>query len=242
MLLLSLLWRLLLWSAGPVAASAPVETFPATIGGATVMVDVHASDGPTLGAVVLVHGFLRARTTMSGHAAALAKVGATVFVPDLPSLTDSRENAAALVDLVAQIRSGGFGRKLPRVVLAGFSAGGLATLLAAKADGVVGYVGLDAFDRPSGIGLAAARSLHVPAILLRGPRTFCNAYGIAAPWAEALPSLLWEQTIEDASHCDFESPTDAWCTFFCGATDPARQRAVADGLLRAAERLLRSAP
>jgi hypothetical protein len=39
----------------------------------------------------------------------------------------------------------------------GFLAGGLSALLATHALGVVGYIGLDPFDRPGGAGLDAAR-------------------------------------------------------------------------------------
>lgn len=210
--------------------------------GRTVRADVYRPDGTPRGTVVLAHGFLRSRTTMAGHATALARDGALVIVPDLPSWTDSRENGRALVELVARVRAGAFGAPIGRVMLVGFSAGGLAALLAAASPGVVAYVGLDAFDRPGGIGLEAARTLRTPAFLVRGPSSFCNAYDIAAPWSAVLPVLAEERTIAGASHCDFEAPTDRWCTLLCGATDPARQQAVRDALRFAVERFLPSAP
>jgi hypothetical protein len=104
-------------------------------------------------------------------------------------------------------------------------------LLAADAPGVVGYVGLDPFDRPNGVGLEAARKLMVPAFLLRGPSAACNAYSIAEPWANALPQLVQDHQLAVGSHCDFESPTDGLCTFVCGDTDPQNQSAVSAFLL-----------
>ncbi len=68
----------------------------------------------------------------------------------MPDLTffDSRENAKLLVELIDQLQAGKLAPSVDRIVLVGFSAGGLATLLAAASPSVVGYVGLDSFDRP----------------------------------------------------------------------------------------------
>ena len=219
-------------------ARAEAETVEIELSGRLVQADVHRPDVPARAAVVVAHGFMRSRATMTGHAQALARHGLLAIAPDLPSLTDSRDNGRALGELVARIRAGGFGAPVERVVLVGFSAGGLAALLAAASPGVVGYVGLDAFDRPGGVGREAARKLAVPAVLVHGTPTFCNAYGISAPWSTALPALLEERVIEGASHCDFEWPTDRACTIFCGATDADRQRVVRETLLSAVERFL----
>src|SRR5512143_2502088 len=186
------------------------------VGGRTTTVDVYTPDAvPARGTVVIAHGFTRDRTTMRGHALALAAAGAVVIVPDLPYLVDSRDNARAL-------------RDLPRhFVMIGFSAGGLSALLAADAPGVVGYIGLDPFDRPSHVGLDAARRLAVPAFMLRGPSAACNAFLIADPWLGAFPRLASSRQIVAATHCDFEAPTDGWCRLVCGEETPAHQAEVA---------------
>jgi hypothetical protein len=57
-----------------------------------------------------------------------------------------------------------------------------------------------------------------------------------------LKSLVEDRVIDEASHCDFESPTDRLCQVFCGDAAPARQAivrqtlhdAVRDWLLRPA--------
>jgi pimeloyl-ACP methyl ester carboxylesterase len=226
--------------AGTVAAQ--TQTMEMQLAGQGTLVDVTApsgvSAGPPRGAVVLAHGFTRSRATMAGHAEALGQAGFWVVVPDLPYLMDSRDNAVALRDLLAVLREGRAGPRLERFVLVGFSAGGLSALLAADTPGVVGYIGLDPFDRPGGVGLTAARKLQIPVFLLRGPAGACNAYGIADPWLGALPNLVEARQIEAASHCDFEAPTDRICRVICGATDPARQAVVREFLVTRVQRLL----
>jgi pimeloyl-ACP methyl ester carboxylesterase len=213
--------------------AAAATTLDVTLTGLPTQIDVYSPPQPTRGAVVLVHGFMRNRATMADHAQALANEGVLAVVPDMPYLVDSRDNARALVELVTQLRRGEIAGPIEQVVLVGFSAGGLAALLAASTPGVVGYVGLDAFDRPNGVGLAAARTLPVPSKMLRGPPSFCNAYGISGPWAAALPPPTEDRILDSATHCDFEAPTNRACTLFCGATDPQRQRIVRQTLIDA---------
>jgi hypothetical protein len=207
-----------------------------------VPIDVHRPAGAPRGAVILSHGFTRSRTTLGGHAAAIAAAGAIALSPDLPYTFDFRRNAQGLSELVATLRAGGpFGPPVDRVVLVGFSAGGLSSLLAAGAPGVVGYVGLDPFDkvgRDGALGRDFAPGLRTEAVLLRAPPSRCNAQAVAAPWGGLLPRVLRDTVIDGASHCDFESPTDWMCRWACGDTDPARQDAVRAGLLQAVERWL----
>jgi pimeloyl-ACP methyl ester carboxylesterase len=163
--------------------------------GHRVTLDVYPAAGPLRGAAILSHGFTRSRRTLAGHAHALADAGVLTLTPDLPCTFDFRCNARALVALVGSLRGGeAFGAPVERVMLVGFSAGGLSSLLAAHTPGVVGYVGLDPFDRTlpdeaERLGLAAARSLRTEALLLRAPPSRCNAEAVAAPWAGALQGL-----------------------------------------------------
>ena len=219
------------------AATAHARTLTMTLAGEKTLVDITpptVAAGATAGrdAVILAHGFTRTRATFAGPATMRARAGYWAIVPDLPFLLDSRDNAVALRELVRQLQQGAAGVPLDRFVLVGFSAGGLSALLAADAPGVVGYVGLDPFDRPNDVGLEAARKLAVPAFLLRGPSAACNAYSIAEPWVQALPHLVQDQQFAAASHCDFESPTDGLCTFVCGDTNPQIQSAVTLFLLK----------
>lgn len=231
---------------GPAAASEPSDriTVELTLADRRVAVDVYRPEGVPRGAVILSHGFTRSRTTLSGHASAFAARGALALTPDLPTTFDFRRNARGLAELVAQVRTGSaFAPPVERVVLVGFSAGGLSSLLAAGVPGVVGYVGLDPFDRElrdgqGALGRDFAPTLRTESILLRAPPSRCNAQSVAAPWATALPALVSDRVIEGASHCDFESPSDWLCALACGAPDPARQAIVRRTLMDALDRWL----
>jgi hypothetical protein len=231
-------------AAAPLAPS-PVQTQVLALDGHRVTLDLYPAAGPLRGAAILSHGFTRSRRTLAGHAQALADVGVLALTPDLPCTFDFRCNARALAALVGALRAGGtFGAPVEGIMLVGFSAGGLSSLLAADTPGVVGFVGLDPFDRAlSGetqrLGLAAAGRLRTEALLLRAPPSRCNAEAVAAPWATVLPALWRDELIAGASHCDFESPTDWVCRLACGDVDPARQQQVRQGLLDAAARWLR---
>jgi dienelactone hydrolase len=227
------------------AAPSPVQTQVQTLDGHRVTLDLYPAAGPPRGAAILSHGFTRSRRTLAGHAQALADAGVLVLTPDLPCTFDFRCNARALAALVASLRAGGaFGAPVEKVMLVGFSAGGLSSLLAADTPGVVGYVGLDPFDRTmpgetGRLGLAAAGRLRTEALLMRAPPSRCNAEAVAAPWGAVLPALWRDELVAGASHCDFESPSDWMCRLACGDTEPARQQQVRQGLLDAASRWLR---
>lgn len=229
--------------AEPVVKISP-QTQALKINGQTVEVDVYKPIGPPIGAAILTHGFTRSRTTMSEHAQALAARGILAITPDMPCTFDFRCNASAITELVAKLRNTStFGSSTQRVMLVGFSAGGLSSLLAADTPGVVGFVGLDSFDRvlpneTERAGIIAARNLSTEALILRAPPSRCNAQAVAAPWGSELKALWRDELIAGASHCDFEAPTDWKCRLACGDTDPARQSQVRQGLQDAAARWL----
>ena len=211
------------------------RTVELTASALTIAVDVHlAAPGATpRGGVVFAHGLLRSRETMAGFAQELANRGLVAVAADMPTIADAKANAQALRDVVAALRAGKFSAPVDRVVLVGFSMGGLWSILAADAPGVVGWVGLDPVDLPDARGLEAARALRIPAALVRAPATPCNAYGSAAPWGKSFAQPAGDTLVADARHCDFESPTDGWCRFFCGESDAARERRVREALLAA---------
>lgn len=214
------------------------------INGHSIDVDVYKPVGLQRGAAILTHGFTRSRTTMSEHAEALAAHGVLVITPDMPCTFDFRCNASAIAALVNLLRNTEtFGGRSTRVMLVGFSAGGLSSLLAADTPGVVGFVGLDSFDRvltneSERAGITAARTSTTESLLLRAPASRCNAQAVAAPWGSELKALWRDDLIAGASHCDFEAPSDWKCRLACGDTNPARQLQVRQGLLAAAARWL----
>jgi pimeloyl-ACP methyl ester carboxylesterase len=230
-------------AAEPTAKITP-QTQILNINGQTVEVDVYKPIGPQKGAAILTHGFTRSRTTMGEHAQALAARGVLAITPDMPCTFDFRCNASAIAGLVNLLRNTEtFGSSNQCVMLVGFSAGGLSSLLAADTPGVVGFVGLDSFDRvlPSETeraGITASRKLTTEALILRAPASRCNANAVAAPWGSELKTLWRDDLIAGASHCDFEAPSDWKCRLACGDTDPARQLQVRNGILDAAARWL----
>ncbi|MDZ7651677.1 MAG: hypothetical protein U5L03_03470, partial [Burkholderiaceae bacterium] len=82
-------------------------TMAVTLAGRSVAVDVYRSDVPLRGAAVLSHGFTRSRTTLGGHAAALAAAGIVALTPDMPTTFDFKHNAQGLAELVGMLRAGG---------------------------------------------------------------------------------------------------------------------------------------
>lgn len=230
-------------------SSAPVlttsaKTLAIKIDGKTVAVDVYQPTGLQTGAAILTHGGFRSRKTMAEHAQALAAQGVLSLAPDMPCTFDHRCNARAIAELVKMLRdTDTFGLSAKRVMLVGFSAGGLSSLLAADTPGVVGFVGLDAYDHlPSNesehLGMVAARRLTTETLLIRAPASSCNAQSVAAPWRNVVKTLWRDELIVGATHCDFEAPTDWLCRLACGENDATRQSQVRQGLLDAAARWL----
>ncbi|MBK1732546.1 alpha/beta hydrolase [Thiococcus pfennigii] len=175
-------------------------------------------DADTL--VVVGHGFLRSYEQMDGLSRRIAAAGLrTASVRFCNSrIWDGRhrqngQDMNALADALGA----------RRVVYVGFSAGGLAALVAGRGDErTVGVVALDLVDR-DGLGVAAAADLDRPLIALVGPPSPCNAEnnGLTALAAARRAKI---HRIPDATHCDFEAPTDWLCRRVCGERPGGEQR------------------
>jgi pimeloyl-ACP methyl ester carboxylesterase len=201
--------------------------------------DVYRPAGPPRGTVIVAHGFMRDRHSMSALGAELAQRGAIVIIPDLPYLADPVANAQALADVMIDVRGGRFGPAPAVNVLVGYSAGGLSALLAAvRAPGATGWVGLDPVDR-SGEGLHAAARVSAPTVMVRAAPARCNDYAGSHGWGSFLPRLTRDTLIEGATHCDFEDAGDLVCAAACGAADPARQAAIRADVAAAVDQWLR---
>lgn len=191
--------------------------------------------------VIFAHGFMRSPATMSGHARALAASGVAALVPRLPWKTDSARNALALREVALRWRAGSPGPPVERVVLVGFSAGALAALTAAREPSpFAAVVLLDPHDRRAAPGVAAARAVSVPVVLLRGAPSSCNGHGRAANWTTALGANGSAQVFPGATHCDFEAPSDALCSLLCGGREARRAAAIGEAMQRAVHDLLAS--
>jgi dienelactone hydrolase len=198
------------------------------------------SAGEPRAAVILAHGFTRSRLNLGDLGRDLAAAGFVAVVPNLPYLVDHTGNGRVLARLAERIARADepdldFGTR--QVIFAGFSAGGLAALLgAAGYPRALGWIGLDPVDRADR-GVAAAPRVAAPAYVLRAPPAACNARSNSLAMIERLPAVVENRVVPDASHCDFESPTDGLCELVCGRADPARQAAVRASAVAAAKAL-----
>jgi len=175
---------------------------------------VGGADGAT---VVMAHGFLRSLASMRGWAEHLASHGVATavvsFCNSTPFAGRHDRNAVDLRAVADAVRPAG-----GAVLYAGFSAGGLAALLAAGDDpDAVALLALDAVD--SG-GLAVlATGLTVPALFLAAEPSSCNAQGNMLPLAAGL-SAARIVPVPNATHCHFEDPYAVACERLCGRVEP----------------------
>lgn len=179
----------------------------------------------TDGLVVLGHGFLRSQGRMVGLAEALAAAGVPTVTLDF---CNSRPWDGRHVQNGRDMRRVADELDAQRVIYAGFSAGGLSALVAAWGDPrAVGVLTLDLVDE-RGLGEGLARTLHVPLLGLQGEPAPCNARANGLKVLAASPRAQ-VVAVANASHCDFESPTDWLCESICGRPDTgseARRREV----------------
>ncbi len=205
-----------------------VATYALELAGGVEQVDVYRPPGDEYsGVAVVAHGFTRSRGRHRDLGRALASAGVVAVVPDLPSVMNTWGNGDALARFVESLEEGAVPSLAVRrgqVVLIGTSAGGLATLLAAtKLPGLAGWIGLDPVDR-TGSGTRAAARLDSPGIVLLAEPSVCNLMTSGRSIAEALPRRWRTVDVTDASHCDFEDPTNNFCEAMCGrSSDVARE-------------------
>lgn len=177
--------------------------------------------------VVVGHGFLRSFEQMDGHARRLAAAGLRTASVRFCNTRiwdgHHRRNGRDMVALADALGA-------ERVVYVGFSAGGLAALVAGREDPrTLGVVTLDLVDRDD-MGRLAASGLDRPLIGLVAPPSPCNAEGNGLAALAASPRAEI-QRFPEATHCDFEAPTDWLCTRLCGTHPGSEARRAA--ILRA---------
>jgi len=169
--------------------------------------------------VVLGHGFARGPDTMTGWADHLASWGVEVLLPTLCHYNiiagvDHEMNGQNMVELADY-------HGAAEVVYGGHSAGGLASIIAASQDpDALGVLGLDTTDTenvpnvPDFIGQQYADSIKVPGFLVMGEPSSCNSNNNGLQLFEMMGES-YILKVDDADHCDFESPTDFVCEMNC---------------------------
>lgn len=174
--------------------------------------------------VVWAHGFARSKANHADAAERLASWGFLVVTPTLPSFSDHAGNGQWIATVLvpeAQSRP----QTGDKLALVGHSAGGLATLVAAAEVGPDLWLGLDPVDN-GGLGADLADTVTNEAITFAGESSDCNADGSGHTWTTG--GARWRLDFVDATHCDFEFPSDSLCTSFCGGDDDARRALVLD--------------
>jgi len=218
------------------------ETYTLELAGSRQSVDVYRpSHAPSAGVAIVAHGFGRTRARHRDLGRALAEAGVTAVIPDLPSTVDLWANGRALAELTQGLERGAIPSLIvdrAHVVLMGTSAGGLASLLAAaRLPGLAGWIGLDPTDR-TGSGAAAAAQLAAPAVVMLAEPSLCNLMTSGRSIAEALPHRWRTVDVADASHCDFEDPTNNFCRAVCGGSSDAARAAIRTEIVTTARELL----
>jgi pimeloyl-ACP methyl ester carboxylesterase len=162
--------------------------------------------------VVLAPGFTRKRQTLRGWGRHLASWGIPAATLDFcdakPWRNDHRKNGGDMVVLAGHLR-------YDQAIYAGYSAGGLAAMMAGNLDKrAVAIFGLDPVDW-RGRGAKLAAGLTVPTFGLIGEPSPWNARNNAtAIYKNAPDSRLLK--VQEADHCMFEFPTDPLCNLVRG--------------------------
>jgi pimeloyl-ACP methyl ester carboxylesterase len=162
--------------------------------------------------VVLAPGFTRSRQTLRGWARHVASWGVTVATLDFchaqPWRIDYHKNGTDMAALAHHLR-------YEQAIYAGFSAGGLAAIIAGSFDkGTVAIFGLDPVDW-RGRGTELAPKLTAPVYGLIGEPSPLNAWNNGTTiYRNAPDSRLLK--IREADHCMFEFPADPLCRLVGG--------------------------
>jgi pimeloyl-ACP methyl ester carboxylesterase len=209
--------------------SAAVATLP-SVRECELRYRIHPATTPVHGPVVLIaHGFLRSGEFMVGWADAIARAGMTAVTVDLcASMTPNGRHADNGADLVALRRTLG----IDAAVYVGVSAGGLAAMIAASLDpdATRGLLLLDPTNAGGQARSAAARVRAPVAALVARPQ-ICNAWRNIDSALETLPHATIVR-IDNASHCDFEWPTDMFCRIACVSTGGGDRHRRAEARIR----------
>lgn len=160
--------------------------------------------------VIVMHGFLGRKESMSHWGVALARAGMIVAVPTGPAIVDPARNAQAVVDLARWGRGGQWPVPVAqsgRLALVGFSKGGLETIMAASLlkPSADAWVGLDPVDRQRQ-GESAARVVRAPGLALLADASALNDNGNARMMLSKYGGTLRVISVEGSNHLDAESP------------------------------------
>lgn len=183
--------------------------------------------------IVLGHGFSQYKAYQADNAMHLASWGFVVLVPTFSTTSDHEANGAEMLDLLDWlISSANPYRSLvdeTRLGLAGHSAGGLATTVAAGLDAqtsnqVSAVMGLDPVDA-NNLGLTYAKTIAAPLFYIVGIPYKCNSNGNSQTMFSAVPLNTDKMflRIPTSVHCDFNTQgLDEACSPDANPARPAK--------------------
>ena len=196
---------------------------------------VVAEGGPFPG-LVLGHGFARSRAQHVNNGLFLASHGFIVVTVNFPNpLAPDFEAWAAQISAAldwmevqnADPLSPFFGKiDTDRFGVLGHSAGGMAAWVAASQDSrIKATMPLDPVPATGADLTALGAAVTNPSGWTGAPGSSCNAsasYNQFYPLVQA--SHKAKYIVTDATHCDFEDPTNVLCTLVCGSASEARRQ------------------
>ena len=170
--------------------------------------------------VLLVHGFSRDQSVMAGFAEHFASWGLPTITMNLLH-SSIMDNDPVLDALDINILADQVGQGLP-IVYVGHSSGGMRSVLAASQNSnVIGVLGLDLVDAlylgtdNQYYGLSVASNMMIPVWGMFGESSACNANSNGVNiFQEVVQGNA--VIITEADHCDFELPTNFFCSLLCG--------------------------
>jgi len=200
-----------------------VEKSARSHSGCTFDYRIYEPLNPISGAsVMLGHGFLRDQDNLIGLGQAMANQGIRVVTLDFCNMRPWNGNHALNA---SDMRSLTQLLMIESVVYGGFSAGALAAVLAAD-DSTLAIFALDLVDQEA-LGATAITQMDTPLLGLHGPASSCNAYNngenVFKAHAETTRYSSASVLIENASHCEFESPSNWLCELACADDDEQRR-------------------
>ena len=169
--------------------------------------------------VLLVHGFSRDQSVMAGFAEHFASWGIKTITMNLlhSSIVD---NDPILDALDINILADQIGQGLP-IVYVGHSSGGMRSVLAASQNSnAIAVLGLDLVDAlypgtdNQYYALSAVSNMMIPVWGMFGESSACNANSNGVNvFQDAVQGNA--VIITEADHCDFELPTNFFCSLLC---------------------------
>jgi hypothetical protein len=182
--------------------------------------------------VIATHGWSAGRVNQMGWARHMASYGYVVIVPGMPNpfapdqavwsanirtLATNAVNASLFPQLAAKIDA-------TKVVYEGFSAGGLASTLAAKEKAPNLLVLLDPVDNQQNVGAGAIGSVCAPILNFFTQPSACNSNMGWSTFAANGTGPLVRIGIKASTHCDGEDEARALCGSFCGGAAKTTNR------------------